>query len=38
MYPNGVKVKTTTGEAQVTGISIQVTGVNGPTTVTISKA
>ncbi|SAL99302.1 hypothetical protein [Absidia glauca] len=38
MYPNGVKVKTTTGEAQVTGNSIQVTGVNGPTTVTISKA
>ncbi|CAO3596108.1 unnamed protein product [Absidia cylindrospora] len=38
MYPNGVNVTTTSGEVQVSGNSILVSGVDGPTTVTISKA
>ncbi|KAI8343726.1 hypothetical protein BC941DRAFT_343159 [Chlamydoabsidia padenii] len=37
-YPGGVKVNTNCGDAQVSGNTIQITGVNGPTTVTISKA
>ncbi|CAO3585296.1 unnamed protein product [Absidia cylindrospora] len=38
MYPNGVKVNASSGQVQISGNAIQLTGVNGPTTVTISKA
>ncbi|KAI9303078.1 hypothetical protein BJ944DRAFT_166078 [Cunninghamella echinulata] len=38
MYPNGVKVNTTSGQAEVNGNTIKVSGISGATTVTISKA
>ncbi|CAO3652916.1 unnamed protein product [Cunninghamella blakesleeana] len=38
MYPNGVKVNATSGQVEITGNTIKVSGINGSTTVTISKA
>ncbi|KAI8097452.1 uncharacterized protein BX664DRAFT_378237 [Halteromyces radiatus] len=38
MYPNGVKVNTSSGQVNISGTTIQLSAINGPTTVTISKA